>query len=240
MHFPRRSLFALAITAVGFGVAMFALASPGPTACALIDIAPFSRLADGTLVEADAGNDRRAAALNLLSNARMRIQDTFGPPRAKPVVVFFDDPHAFGPLKLNEYGSTHFVGTKACVMVGPKGQNLDVVAHELMHAELFERVGFWSRLTQIPVWFDEGLAMQVDYRPRYVLSREASAQAKNVRTLESARDFFLQDGDLLTKNYAMAKAEVANWLDDAGRASVYDRLERIRAGESFNAVTQRR
>ena len=125
-------------------------------------------------------------------------------------------------------------------MVGPKGQNLDVVAHELMHAELFERVGFWGRFTQIPVWFDEGLAMQVDYRPRYVLSREASAQAKNVRTLESARDFFLQDGDLLTKNYAMAKAEVANWLDDVDRASVYDRLERIRAGESFNAVTQRR
>ena len=51
-------------------------------------------------------------------------------------------------------------------------------------------------------------------------------------------DFFQSDDDLLTWNYAAAKTEVGHWLADVGSANVYSRLERIHAGESFNAVTQ--
>ena len=121
-------------------------------------------------------------------------------------------------------------------MVGPKGQNADVVAHELMHAEIADRVGYWGRFTQLPVWFDEGLAMQVDFRPRYVLRDKARAKTEYVKTLSSASEFFVQDDDLLTKNYASAKAEVALWVADVGNTSVYSRLERIRAGERFDAT----
>ena len=219
-------------------MAVYAFANPGVAACALIDVVPFVRLPDGTFVEANSGNQDQSAVLELISGARTRIQKKFGTPRAQPIVVFFNNRHAFWPLRLNEYASTSFAGTRACVMVGPKGQNVDVVAHELMHAELFDRVGYWRRITQIPVWFDEGLAMQVDLRPRYVLPGGASAKTRSVRTLENARDFFQSDDDLLTWNYAAAKAEVAHWLADAGNASVYSRLERIHAGESFDAVTQ--
>ena len=33
--------------------------------------------------------------------------------------------------------------TGVCIFIGPKGRNADVVAHELVHAEVFERVSLW-------------------------------------------------------------------------------------------------
>lgn len=121
-------------------------------------------------------------------------------------------------------------------MVGPKGQTPDVVAHELMHAEIADRVGVWGRQSQLPVWFDEGLAMQVDFRPQYALPDGATAEAEYVTTLSSHRTFFVSDDGVLTKHYALAKAVVAVWVAEVGATSVYRELERIRAGEPFQAV----
>ena len=237
MRFQRRTFIMSFVTAIGFGIVAYAFANPSVAACALIDAAPFVPLADGTLVEANSSDQNHAAVVeHLISEARIRIQNTFGTPRSTPIIVFLNDPNAFWPFKLSEYGGAHFIGTRTCLIIGPKGQNPDVVAHELMHAEIANRVGYWRRLTQLPMWFDEGLAMQVDFRPRYVLHSGAGTETKRIKTLWSASDFFVSDDELLTKNYAVAKAEVAIWVADVGNASVYRQLERIRAGEPFDVV----
>lgn len=238
MSIRRRTLLASSIAAAFVGLVTYAFANPGVAACAVVNAEPFDALPDGTLVESGSTKQDHSAVLQLLSAARTRIQNAFGTPHAKPIVVVFNNLHAFWPLRLNEYASTSFAGTRACMIVGPKGQNVDVVAHELMHAELFDRVGFWGRITQVPVWFDEGLAMQVDFRPKYVLPGGATPKTKTVTSLNAARDFFVSDDDLLTWNYSAAKIEVAQWLAQVGKGSVHNRLERIRAGDSFIAITR--
>ncbi len=50
---------------------------------------------------------------------------------------------------------------------GPRGWNADVIAHELAHAELKARLGYWRYSRAIPKWFDEGAGMHVDERPRF-------------------------------------------------------------------------
>jgi hypothetical protein len=154
---------------------------------------------------------------------------------------FLQDSKVFWPLHFNDYASSHFIGSRACIVVGPKGRNVDVVAHELMHAELFERVGYWHRFTEIPAWFDEGVAMQVDFRPRYSVPEQKGSLGGTgfVRDLKSYRQFFRGDGEQLTQHYAAAKAEVARWLTNVGRHELYERFERIRAGEGFNAVVEK-
>jgi len=111
-----------------------------------------------------------------------------------------------------------------------------VLAHELMHAELAERVGYWRRMTQMPTWFDEGVAMQVDFRPRYDLLKSVTARTGEVRKLATAGAFFGGNDGERVRNYAAAKYEVAHWLSDVGRPSLYRRLERLRNGEPFAAV----
>ena len=236
MHIRKRTILVTCCSALGLGLATLAYAVPGATACAIVESTRLESLPDGTLVESGSSAPERDKLLDLMSRARARIEKTYGAPRAKPIVVFFQDTQFFWPLKLNAYGSTSFIGSRACVMVGPKGQNLDVVAHELMHAELFERVGYLRRFTEVPVWFDEGIAMQVDFRPRYELPKGEPIDTTYVRQLETVRQFFQPNDQQLTKNYAAAKAEAAQWLSEVDAQSLYQRFDRIRTGEQFNAA----
>ena len=218
------------------GVGTLAAAMPEVAACALLAAPSFAPLDDGVLVERQSAAQDRADIPGLLFAARERIATAFGPLRATPLVAFVRSADAFWALPLNANASTSFVGSRACIIVGPRGRSVDVLAHELMHAELAERVGYWRRLTEIPTWFDEGIAMQVDFRPRYDLPAWRAAQTGDVRKLATASRFYRGNDDERAQHYAAAKCEVARWLSDAGAPSLYLRLERIRNGEAFDAV----
>lgn len=222
LRFTRSLLIVLPILVLG--IPAYAYLNPGVAACAI---------SGDTQVKSTAQNQ-------LLADSTARIQNKFGMPESKPIVIFFDDSKSFWPLKLNEYGSTNFIGNKVCVIVGSKGQNIDVTAHELMHSEIAYRVGYWRRFMQLPVWFDEGLGMQVDDRTNYDLSESDSARADYVTALTTGGAFFVPNDKALTKNYASAKAVVKKWVASTGESTVYRQLERIRAGESFEAIYGRK
>jgi hypothetical protein len=106
----------------------FAFALPGPAACLLLGVYDLQKLSNGSLAESESAVDQQRFA-QLMRDARLRIESTFGAVESKPIIVFFDHPGVFGPFRLNAYGSAQFIAGRACVMVGPKGQNVDVVAH---------------------------------------------------------------------------------------------------------------
>jgi len=59
------------------------------------------------------------------------------------------------------------------IVVSPEYLNVDILAHELTHAEVHARV-FTGRLwdwLSIPTWFDEGIALQNDYLEKTLDSR---------------------------------------------------------------------
>jgi hypothetical protein len=217
-------------------MAAFAFALPGPTACVLIGAAEFQPLPDGSVADATSTASENEKYQELTRQAKARIEATFGVPVAKPILVFLNDTQRVGPFKLNSHGSTQFVGSRACVMVGPKGRNVDVIAHELMHVELHHRVGYWQRFRQIPTWFDEGVAMQVDYRARYTLPEDEKPKTGYVRELGTVREFFEPNEQAVVRNYAAAKAIVADWIAEVGAGSLYTRFERIRQGSAFTEV----
>ena len=231
-----RIVFLTCSSIVCLGMATLVFAVPGATACAFVGVREFESLPDKTLVEPQRSSQDRSEIQELLSDARKRIETRFGATRATPIVVFLQNTEAFWPLSLNAHGSTSFVGSRTCVIVGPKGQSVDVVAHELMHAELADRVGYWRRLTEIPTWFDEGVAMQVDFRPRYDLPSGKPVNTSYVRRIETAHEFFKSSGSRLVQNYASAKFEVAHWLSGIGKQNLYQRLERIENAEPFDTV----
>jgi hypothetical protein len=209
-----------------------AAALPGPTACLLVAATGPSELSPDILADRDSGIDSRVY-LSLVHEARQRIESTFGKAEAKPIVVFLGRTARIGPFRLNAYGSSQFVGGRACVMIGPEGRSVDVVAHELMHAELNHRVGSLNYFRDVPTWFDEGLAMQVDHGRQYLLTAHDARNSDRVRALTKSAQFFVADDEALTYNYASAKHEVAEWLSQVGAANLYIRLGRVRAGASF-------
>ncbi len=241
-----RPKFLIAIAAA-FALALIGLSLAVPTAaaCALVQHQGLQKL-EQTLIEPDASEQDRARFLQLATDARARITRTFGAPHAPAELVFLQRRTKLWPLaSVGSFGSTLMIGTRACVIIGPKGQSVDVVAHELMHAELLDRVGFWGRLTRIPVWFDEGVGMQVDYRPDFNLPQasgealsQTGPQTDYVRRLKTVHQFSDVNTHQLIWNYVAAKAEVARWLAAAGPGNLYPQLQRIRNGETLEKVLQ--
>lgn len=232
----KRTLLAVTFAVTLASATAFAFALPGPTACLLVGVAELHKLSDGSLTDSESEVDQQRY-VQLTRDARVRIESTFGSIESKPILVFFSRPDGFGPFTLNAYGSTQFIGSRACVMVGPKGQSVDVVSHELMHAEIHHRVGNLKRFLQLPTWFDEGVAMQVDYRNRYSLSSQDAQNADYVRGLTTFSSFFKGDEQVVVRNYASAKQVVASWLSRVGNTSLYSRFQRMRNGESFADIT---
>ena len=146
--------------------------------------------------------------LPLVNSAVARIKSTFGDLKSNPNIIFYTDSSEFWPLKLNTYGTAAIVGNKVCVFIGEDGRNIDVIAHELLHGEVFYRVGHWNSFVELPVWFNEGLAMQVDYRKEYDLPQDV--KSNYVTELDAAREFFVSDEAQLTSHYASAKIRDKN------------------------------
>ena len=98
----------------------------------------------------------------LMVEAEARVTDFFKGYRSKPLVRST----LKSALGVNvETASARFAPLLPTVFViGPKGQNVDVIAHEIAHAEIRTRVGLLARDFRLPTWFDEGLAMQLDHR----------------------------------------------------------------------------
>jgi hypothetical protein len=212
-----------------------ALAQPQAAACATINYRGLSEVVPGIFASSDVTIDQRLGFARLHTAAKRRVAETFGATRAAPVIVM-GSTAALRRLfpGASPYASTVYIPFRSCVIVGPEGHDIDILAHEGLHAELHYRVGHWYRLTQIPTWFDEGLAMQVDYRERYAWSPQSGAvNSGSVKRWTSRTQFFSGDDATLTRHYAMAKEEVRLWLQKVGHHRLYDFLDRIRLGEEF-------
>ncbi len=212
-----------------------ALAQPQAAACATITYRGLDQVAPGVFASSDVTIGQRLDFGRLRAAAKLRIAETFGATRASPVIVL-GSTEALRSLfpGSSSYASTIYVPYRSCVIVGPKGHDVDILAHEELHAEIHHRVGHWRRLTQIPTWFDEGLAMQVDYRERYAWSRQPGAvDNATVKQWTSRAQFFSGNDAELTRHYAMAREEVRLWLQKSGHRNLYDFLERIRLGDGF-------
>ncbi len=239
MQIRKRTYLAAFVALLGCGAATFAFAFPRAATCSAVRLSGFDTLPDGTLIPPGASPELRRLAVDLRTRAEDRITTIFGAPHARPLVVFMDKMNGWWALDRNATAGTDFVPTHVCVVIGPDGRNVDVVAHELMHAEVFGRLGYARRLTQIPIWFDEGVAMQVDHRVQF--DRPVGmGDTAFVRALDTGPEFFLFEDGKHVRNYAAAKHEVRRWLGDDGHHALYPRLERIRAGEEFADVGTRR
>ena len=218
-----------------------ALAQPQAAACALINYRGLDEVTSGILATGDVPIDQRRDFFRLHEEAKLRITNTFGATRASAVIVI-GSTEALRDLipGAGSHASTIDIPYRSCVVVGPNGHDVNVLAHEALHAEIHQRVGHWYRLTQIPTWFDEGLAMQVDFRERYQWSlRFGAVDRGTVKQWTSRSQFFSGDDEELTRHYAMAKEEVGRWVQELGREDVYGFLERVRRGDRFTETYER-
>jgi hypothetical protein len=138
------------------------------------------------------------------------------------------------------------------LVIGPDGNNPDVIAHERCHDELLARVGWWRTNRQIPQWFNEGLALMVDYRftnPKANPQQRARdfrdeweyraygrQMALSLEELETMRGFFGGDYHHVMLAYYTGAAEVSRWLAKGGNKAPATLARRVGEGQEFGEV----
>ncbi|MEY4513412.1 MAG: hypothetical protein RLZZ450_5534 [Pseudomonadota bacterium] len=211
-------------------------------AAVTIEWSDFSK-ADSIYFAPTISEQERAAFREVLGAARTRVAALYGTLRGEPTIIVADA-HTLPRFTDGSTAVTHYAPTGAAMVFGPAGQNIDVVAHELAHAELFARTGYKNIEWCVPTWFDEGLAVHFDERPFYSTGEftrqvEAGRRMPPFDELSSHAQFFAGTREQVRFHYAGARYAIGKWLQKKGKTAATRVLETIECGEPWRAELAR-
>ncbi|GAB3885456.1 hypothetical protein [Spirosoma agri] len=190
-----------------------------------------------------------------------RIRRFWGDRRGHAILIYCPLQADYEHYCLGGEGAGCSLGTPwgaSYLVLGPEGNNTDVIAHELCHDELFSRLGWWTVKRQIPQWFNEGLALMVDYRFSSPAVWERPTKASRADSLfdsepvlsfprqpmltlsdlETTRDFFGGSYSHVMQAYQTSADEVARWLSIVGQPGVPALTNAMENGDDFRHTYQ--
>lgn len=181
-------------------------------------------------------------AIQLTEEALERDRAFFGELQCtettKTIVIICDDDKLLSKLGGDHDTKTSFDPKKNYISVSDEYLNIDIIAHELTHAELHTRLNM-NALKRIPTWFDEGLATQNDYREQYGLDAwiEQTDNGKNTVPLEdmdTGSEFYAGTVEDRRFRYLNAKHEVGIWMDTHQQKGLLELFDKLNNGEDFD------
>lgn len=174
----------------------------------------------------------------LVSEAKKRDTDFWGEMKSNPVIILCNDEKLISQLGGDHDTSTLLFPVKqSYISISDEYFNIDILAHEMTHAELHYRLSA-DVLGNIPTWFDEGIATQNDYREQYDLStwNEKTDNGKNTVALEDMdepSEFYAGTTDDRRFRYLNAKHEVNEWLKINNQQGLLDLIDSLNNGTDF-------
>ena len=136
-------------------------------------------------------------------------------------------------------------------LLSPGGRTVEILAHELWHAEFWHRIGLMN-VSKVPRWFDEGLAVWISQDPRYdeAMYQRVLAQGiapPSLNTLLSFKDWDAAigrygdhlkatDSEAIHVVYPTAGHEVRRWLNIVGVEGLRRMVNELASGADFSTV----
>lgn len=186
-----------------------------------------------------------------IRRSRNRVTKFWGKPVGKATLILCSSPEEYQKYCHSSEGAGCSLGTPwgdSYIVLNPYGLNEDVISHEMCHDELFARLGWWKTTTQIPQWFNEGLALMLDrrfvaqtdslqrymsYRDEWMYLTHGAQEVLELNQLESIRGFFGGNQRHVMLAYMTAGMEVSYWLMLTGSANIRLLLDAIGKGADF-------
>lgn len=181
--------------------------------------------------------------IELIEQAEDRVYEFFGGVSFQDNTIFVINDDDNLRQKIGEDHSTvivYFPSEIRYICVSDEYLELDILAHEITHAELHARLSVEAQKT-IPTWFDEGLAMQNDYRERYSEAQwvEQTNNGNNAIALEdmdTPSEFYAGKAEDRRFRYLNAKHELNVWMTSHGQQGLLELLEKLNDGADFNTA----
>lgn len=223
-------LFKVFILISGFGFIFSVLfQSKEAITCELIAFSDFDELQPDVYVDSTLGDVDRKNLLKVIIEGTKRVDSIYGKSESSPrYIATKNEEYARYGLNLTGMHKTAFF--RQCIFLGPRGLNTDVVAHELVHAEVSYRADFLTQLTKLPIWFIEGTGVKVDYRKPLLLNNIELDKSK----VEDIKKVFFSYNFSNTSIPSYQASRLA--IESIEPKLLYEGLERLNKGESFEDV----
>ena len=209
--------------------------------CATVKFTNFNEVDNNIFIEniLDKGESERL--ITLIKQAKSRITNKYGDMASNPWIIVVDsqyNPKKYGLMPDRQAVRAYIPPWGKYLVISSKTHDVNLIAHEYFHIEISERLGYLLFKTKLPVWLDEGLAMQVDDRERYRIDNYSieTTEIHRVKTLNRSSDFFTGNNEQIINNMRAAKAAVHNMLSKHSGDSLYELFSRVRKGEDISDV----
>lgn len=202
----------------------------------------FTEIDEHVYINKDYAGDRQEL-MEMIGQAKDRVNNFFGGLSFQDNTIFiiYDDENL-----RRKIGEDHaaiifsFPFEIRYICVSDEYLELDILAHEITHAELHACLSAEAQKT-IPTWFDEGLAMQNDYRERYSEAQwtQQTNNGENAVALEdmdTPSEFYAGEADDRRFRYLTAKHELGVWMKSRGQQGLLELLEKLNDGIDFNTA----
>lgn len=212
--------------------------------CVAVDNSNFIRVEKDIYFDPDIPTDSYKMILSNIKQAKERVAGTFGSFNAEPVIIICNGSATGKKYGLkNKTGITQKTIIGSYIVLGEDGTNVDVIAHELTHCELAGRLSGIKGL-KVPIWFDDGLATQVDNRPQYserewLRKTENGTKLIRMSELDSPKQFYVSDLETRRLHYTLAKHELSRWLDIVHQEGLLQLIDNVNKGDDFYTVYKR-
>lgn len=225
--------------------------------CQTIGFSSFEKTNGKLYVSAGIDAPQRAHMYASIKKARSRVGAFWGKSVSEATLILCSNPDEYQKYCHSSEGAGCSLGTPwgdSYIVLNPYGLNEDVISHEMCHDELFTRLGWWKTTTQIPQWFNEGLALMLDRRfvseteplPRYLSYKDewlylthGAQEVLELDELKSMKGFFGGNQRRVMLSYMTAGMEVSYWLMLTGPKSVGVLLDAVAKGSDFTGTYAR-
>ena len=202
----------------------------------------FTEIASRVYINQNYAGDRQEL-LEMIEQAKDRVRTFFGGMffQGETILIICDDEKL--TRKLGEDHGTVIVSFPAeahYICISDEYLELDILAHEITHAELRSRLSGKAQ-NAIPTWFDEGLALQNDYRERYseaqwIIQTDNGKNTVALEDMDTPAEFYAGEAEDRRFRYLNAKHELDVWMSANGQHGLLDLLDKLNSGADFNTV----
>lgn len=223
------------ITLISVAVFVQFIIFPQETKSILIDYSNFKK--EGSIYfNASTPHNKIDSLKSLIYQASIRMNNFWGQKISNPKFIYCNNEDDFKKYGVNSTApAVTYLKLGSVIVLSANAIDLDIVAHEFSHAELYERIGFYKFNFKIPSWFKHGLAMQNDYRGYYSddTLKVKSNNFKNlpdIKGYKSDGQFYAGSLQQIMLNYMTAKYEIKNWYT---KQKLSKFIKSINSGNTF-------
>ena len=194
---------------------------------------------------------------SIIISSEARVDSFFQGKKSSPTIIVCRDPQEYQKYCSSTEGAGCSLGTpwgNSFVILNAQGMNVDVISHEMSHTELLARLGWWTIATEIPQWFNEGIALMLDrrfvnnsdkigryfdYMDEWLYYTGGGQQILELRDMASIKGFFNTNQKQVMLAYMSAGLEISYWLILSEEDGLQKLITDMQSGKSFDEAYSR-